>query len=385
MYKYFLRERLRNRNFIFWCLAFPLALMLCFHFVFGNLSTSTEVTTLNMAVIYEGTDSMYNRSFETMVDGLTEEGSNGEEALFKLNDYSKAEEVKEALINNDLDLAFKVYDDKVEVLISKDYSDMDIAVGKAVADTFMNNYDMMATAFEENPQKAMELISNLGENLDFTAAKKSEFAEETPNPYIWYYYSSFVMGICFNAMNGVDMVANLKADAGYHAVRVSVSPQRKLRLIISAYCAYLTIALGINVIQLLIMKFALNVPLGGSILKLVAFVLACNLFALAFGVVCGSIMKGTIDARGNKITAIIMTSVFLSGEMVAQLPGMLERSVPIINDINPATVMNMALFRLAYSTGDFDFYINMIKIVLMAVLFITISVLILRREKYASL
>ena len=79
-----------------------------------------------------------------------------------------------------------------------------------------------------------------------------------------------------------------------------------------------------------------------------------------------------------------MVSVFLSGEMVMQLPGIIEKYCPIVNDINPATVMNMAFYRMALYNDPFDFYMNMGKLVVAAVVFLTIGVLVLRREKYAS-
>lgn len=384
MFNYFLKLRLRNKAFVFWCLVFPLALMTCFKIAFGNLTTNQDIDTKEVAVIYENESSMYANGFSELINNLTEEGANGDDALFHLNPFSTEDEVRDALINGDLDLAFKVYDDKVETLLPKAYTDTACAVGKAVANSYMNNYDMIATAFETNPMQAQALLNNIGEDLDFVNAKESDFVDESPNPYIWYFYSSLVMGIFFNANNGTEIISEIKADASAEGVRVSVSSKEKYKLIAASYGACLLVAVIINIIQLLIMKYIFEVPMGGSILKLACFIISTNLFAIAFGIVCACLFKGSKDSRANKTTSIIMASVFLSGEMIAQLPGMLEKSAPIINDINPATVMNMALFRLAYSTGDFDFYINMIKIVIMAIICLVASVIILRREKYAS-
>ena len=46
--------------------------------------------------------------------------------------------------------------------------------------------------------------------------------------------------------------------------------------------------------------------------------------------------------------------------------------------------MNMAFYRMALYNDPFDFYMNMGKLVIAAVVFLTIGVLVLRREKYAS-
>ncbi len=384
MFSYFLKLRLRNKAFVFWCLVFPLALMTCFKVAFGNLTTDQKIDTKEIAVIYEDDSSMYANGFSELMDNLSEEGSNGDEILFHVNDYDSEDEVRDALIEGNLDLAFKVYDDEVELLLPKAYTDTACAVGKAVADSYMNNYEMISTAFETDPVKAQELLDNIGEDLDFVSPKESDFVDESPNPYIWYFYSSLVMGIFFNANNGTEIISEIKADVSTEGLRVSISPKQKSKLIFASYSSCLTVAVVINIIQLLIMKYVFEVPMGGSILKLACFILATNVFAIAFGIVCACLFKGSKDSRSNKTTSIIMASVFLSGEMVAQLPGILETACPIINDINPATVMNMALFRLAYSTSDFDFYINMIKIVVMAIICLVISVIILRREKYAS-
>ena len=79
-----------------------------------------------------------------------------------------------------------------------------------------------------------------------------------------------------------------------------------------------------------------------------------------------------------------MTSVFLSGEMVGVLPGLFEQYCPIINDINPATVMNMTFYNLTVGNSVSGFYLNITKIIAVAALLLVVGALVLRREKYAS-
>ena len=384
MFIYLLKERLRNRMFIFWSLLFPLALMTCFKVAFGNLTEDMDIDTKNVAVIHSGDNKVYSDNFDCLIDDLTKDGTNKDKALFVKHDYENEEEVMKALSDGELDIAYKVYDDKIETLLPAVHSETSIAVGKAVADEYMNNSRIIQSAYEINSDRAMELIDDIGKDIDYVEPKKSDFIDDSPNPYIWYFYSTLIMGILFNSMNGIDMVSNLKADAGYHAMRVSVSPMKKSKLILTSYAVYLTITMTLNLIQLVVMNKIFDVPLGNSYLKLFLFILSCNIFALALGTSMGCLLKGPVKTRGNKTTAIIMISSFLSGEMIEALPGAIEMNIPIINDINPATVMNMAFFRLAYSTENFDFYINLIKIVVMAAICLTISIMSLRREKYAS-
>ncbi len=133
------------------------------------------------------------------------------------------------------------------------------------------------------------------------------------------------------------------------------------------------------------MRTIFNVDMGSDPLKLILFTIAANIFSISFGIVCGLIFKGTLENRANKTTAVLMLSVFLSGEMINTLPGTIEKVCPIINDINPATVMNLAFYRMALFDQPLDFYTNMAKIVGASIVFIIIGTIILRREKYASL
>jgi ABC-2 type transport system permease protein len=108
------------------------------------------------------------------------------------------------------------------------------------------------------------------------------------------------------------------------------------------------------------------------------------MFSISFGVICGLCFKGDVHQRGNKATSLIMISVFLSGEMISQLPGLFEKYFPIFNKINPATVLNMALFKLTIGNSAEGFFTNIAEIIGLTVVFLAIGIAVLRREKYAS-
>ena len=97
MFKYFLKERLRNRLFIFWSMIFPLALMTCFKVAFGNLSTDMDIDTKNIAVIHAGENKDYSDNFDYLIDELTKEGTNKDKALFIKKEYENEDEVMSAL------------------------------------------------------------------------------------------------------------------------------------------------------------------------------------------------------------------------------------------------------------------------------------------------
>ena len=95
--------------------------------------------------------------------------------------------------------------------------------------------------------------------------------------------------------------------------------------------------------------------------------------------------KGDIQSRENKTLGIVMLLVFLSGEMIVTLPGYIEKFVPIINRINPATIFNKIFYRIILCENTGDLGINLLILFIASAVMLAISILILRRETYASL
>ena len=137
--------------------------------------------------------------------------------------------------------------------------------------------------------------------------------------------------------------------------------------------------------DLLALKYIFKVPVGNRIPEIILFVLIGNLFSMSLGALFGLFTKGDENQRDGKATGLIMMSVFLSGEMIVVLPGFLEKYCPIVNRLNPATIMNFAFFRLVNYSSLEGFWMNLIKIAGATVVFLTIAILKLRREKYAAL
>ena len=152
----------------------------------------------------------------------------------------------------------------------------------------------------------------------------------------------------------------------------------------TAFAARVIPGLVIVAIQLMVMKYVFGIYLGNDYLKLALFVVSAVMFSISFGVICGLCFKGNVTQRGNKATSLIMISVFLSGEMISQLPGLFEKYFPIFNKINPATVLNMALFKLTIGNSAEGFFMNIAEIIGLTVVFLAIGIAVLRREKYAS-
>lgn len=382
MFKYYLCKNLRNVMFLFWSLIFPLALMTCMYLAFGNVYDMINSIDPIPTVLVAEDDSEFSQGFRDVL--LTMSDEDAEDRYFILNEVESREEAQKSTNDGDSEIMFVVSDGNIEVYLPNDHSQTAGVVSQAVANSYKNKYTVIMDALERDPQAALKILEGTEEMEGYTKAREDVFSGD-PNVYSWYFYSSLVMGICFNATGGAQIVSDLKADVTAVAARFSASPEKKSRMLLYSFLARLLPALCINLIQLFVMKNVFHISLGSDPVKLILFLVASNIFALSFGIVTGLMFKGTLENRANKITAIIMTSVFLSGEMINTLPGAIEKYCPIINDINPATVMNLAFYRMSIYSDNFDFYLNMAKIIGFGIIFLVIGTIILRREKYATL
>ena len=381
MFKYSILRIFRSWGGLFWMFIFPLALMTAMHFAFGSIyDYQNSIDPMKTILITEG-EGVYQQGFEDLIVSLSEEGS--EDQLFILEEDISLEDAKAKLAEEEAEIIFVVTDGDIEVYLQENHSVTSAAVAGSIADTYKQRYMLIADAYEKDPAYAMELINEAAENVTYTVSEKDAFGAE-PNPYNWYFLSTLVMGILFMAMMGINMVGDLRADVSASAMRYSVSPARKGQMVVTAFAARLIPGIAIATIQLVIMKNVFGIYLGNDYLKLALFVVSAVMFSISFGVICGLCFKGNVTQRGNKATSLIMISVFLSGEMIAQLPGIFERYCPVFNKINPATVLNMALFKLTIGNSASGFYMNIAEIIGLTVIFLMIGVAVLRREKYAS-
>ena len=381
MFKYSIIKMFRSIGGLCWMFIFPLVLMTAMHFAFDSIySYQNSIDPMRTILITEG-QGVYQEGFEDLIESLSEEGS--EDQLFILEEADSLEDAKAKLAGEEAEIIFVVSDGDVEVYLQENHSITSAAVAGSIADTYKQRYQLIADAWEQAPAFAMELVNNAAENVTYTVSKEDAFGAE-PNPYNWYFLSTLVMGILFMAMMGINMVGDLRADVSAVAMRYSVSPARKGQMVVTAFAARVIPGLVIVAIQLMVMKYVFGIYLGNDYLKLALFAVAAVMFSISFGVICGLCFKGDVHQRGNKATSLIMISVFLSGEMISQLPGLFEKYFPIFNKINPATVLNMALFKLTIGNSAEGFFMNIAEIIGLTVVFLAIGVAVLRREKYAS-
>ena len=395
MFTYYLRKTLRDKAYIFWSLAFPLLLMICFNVTFmGPARGEVDFEPVKSSIIVEN-EGAFSEEFVNVMTGLadaeTVKTSNMgyNHAIVELIETSSSEEAEKKILGKELEVLYLVdgENETIEVKVGDGANMTTLMVARSVEESFRRNYTIMKDAVMTAPDKVEAVMASISESVSVMKAKTTYLGDDgsSANVYMWYFYSTIVMGMFFNVTTGIRAVFDIQGDLSAAGMRTSVSPTKKSKILLSAFLARYVLACAVTFFHLFAMNKFFAIPVGNRLFEIIIFVLIGNLFAMSLGCCFGLFAKGDENSRDSKATAVVMLSVFLSGEMIVQLPGLLEKNAPIINQINPATIMNFAFYRLVNYPTLNGFWMNLIKISVATIVFLTVSILKLRREKYAAL
>ncbi|MBP5492691.1 MAG: ABC transporter permease [Clostridiales bacterium] len=395
MFTYYLRKALRDKGFIFWSLAFPLILMLCFTTTFKSASQGEiDFQPVNTALIIKS-EGVYAEEFETLINNLADPEYVKESALgynheiMTLIPVDSVEDGEQKILDNKIEILFIVdgENEKIDVKVDDDPAMTTLMVARSVVESYRKNYALVKDAAMTAPDKLPQVMETMTESVSFMKAKTALLDKDgaSANVYNWYFFSTIVMGMFFNATSGVNTVFDIQGNLSGYAMRTSVSPKKKWKILLSAFMARYSVACAITYFHLFALNKIFGIALNGRVFELIIFVLLGNLFSMSLGSIIGLFTKGEQNQREGKATGVIMLSVFFSGEMIMVIPGLFEKYCPILNRINPATIMNFAFYRLVHYPTLTGFWMNMIKIAVATVVFLTIAILKLRREKYAAI
>ena len=175
------------------------------------------------------------------------------------------------------------------------------------------------------------------------------------------------------------------ANMSSNGKRVSVSPTPKRKLIISsAVSAYITQLLGIAILFAYTI-FVLKVDYGNNLAHVCLLAAVGCLAGLSLGIAIATLLKTNENVKTGITISITMLGCFLSGMMGITMKYIIDKNVPIINKLNPASMITDGLYSLYYYDTLDRFYFNVASLLIFAFLMIGISICSLRRQKYDSI
>ncbi len=388
-FKYTLKTLLKNRMLVFWTFAFPILLGLFFNMAFSSIEESETFDPLDIAVVND--DNF--KSNEAFQGALKELSSNdNENKIFNIK-YVNLDKAKK-LLSKDKIVGYLVFnDEKPEIVVTTNGSYETIL--KNVIDEISQTIFITSTVMEDEITKQ---IIKENHQIDYQALsnqvkQKIESAnsniEDTSSNHLSYvlieFYTLIAMTCLYGGVVSMEAMNQSLPNMDSKGKRISVSPTNKFTIVLSSLLAsYIVQLIGVFLLFAFLL-FVLKIDFGSHILLCILLSIIGSLAGLSIGLFVSTVLKTNENTKVGIIISISMVYSFLSGMMGITMKYIIDKNVPLLNQINPANMITDGFYSLYYY-NTLDRYIgNIISLVIFSVILLTISGLVLRRQKYDSI
>lgn len=364
-YMYRVKRLLRNKTLFFWTILFPLGLATLFKFAFSAITEKTwGFDTIPVAVTMKDGVALE----EPLAEFLTEMENDGE-AFFSVTETDKAN--AEALLAEKKVTAVIVFGEETEVLFYE--NGLNATVVKTVVDSYLQSRDIFVeAAMAGKLAEVTEQFVNETETLMIR-----EFEGASKDPMIQYFQALIAMASLYGAMYGLLNTSEMNQTQTVVAARRLAAPMKKIPTVLADVAAACTIQYLQFLLILAYYLLVLKVDFGAVNGWLFVAGALYSLFGVLIGYFFGCVLQKEKGIEDSIMTGCIMFSCFLGGLMVGNMRMILETSAPIVNRINPATLIAESMHALCV-IGDMKWFARcMISIALWCILLIVVSVIAL--------
>lgn len=388
-FKYAFKTLFKNRMLIFWTFAFPIILGTLFNKAFSNIENSEKLDIINIAII-NNDDFENNEAFKTSFEELSDE--NNEDRLFNTQ-YTTEEKAKELLDNGEIVGYMKLKEDKPILTFST--SGINETIFKYVTEEIEQTSDIIKNLSETETQKQIT-SGNYNINYEEIYNKVIELAKEDKvklknisNSNLSYtmieFYTLIAMTCLYGGMLSMVSINQTLANMSNKGKRIAVSPTKKGTIILSSLLAsYIAQLIGLAILFVYTL-FVLKVDYGDNTSLIILLAMIGSFAGLTLGTFVGTLFKTNENAKTGILIALTMFWCYLSGMMGITMKYVVDKNVPIINKINPASMITDGLYSLYYYDTFDRYWFNIISLLIFAFVLMLISFFSLRRQKYDSI
>ena len=326
-YVYRLKRLLRMRQLFFWSILFPLLLGTVFKVAFSD-ATNKEwgFVTIPVAVVAEE-GAASEEAFVTFL----REMKNGDTPFFAVTEGDR--ETAETLLADGEVSAVIVTGEETKVLLRE--NGLNSTIVKTVVDGYLQSKDMFVeAAMKGKLPEVMEAFS-----AEVTTLSAKEFEGATKDPFVQYFYALIAMASLYGAMYGLMNTNELNQKLSLVSARRLAAPMRTVPTVLGDVAAAFTIQylqfLIILAYSILILKVDFGSVSGWLFLGGAFY----SLLGVLNGYFIGTVVQKSDSLQNSIMMGTTMFSCFLAGLMIGNIRTAIELTVPIVNRINPATLI----------------------------------------------
>lgn len=372
--KYRFLSFLREKVVMFWGFAFPIILCTLFYVSFGNIdNTLKEIDT---AVVVKS-EAQEAKAFQSFLEAMADE-----EELIK-PEIMKENEAKEKLRDGKV---FGIYYVDTEPELTVAGNGIEESVLQELLAAYQSKIDMIETVAAEKPEKLADLVGQISEEGSYREyAKEASLGGKTTDGMIQYFFSLIGMTCMFGCFLGFSSVMDLQPNISALGARRCSGATSKFKLLTIDFVLICLINFAETVVLIGYMSGVLKLDLGNEWGKLFLVSFLGCLIGVALGMLVGSVGRWKEGTKVGIMLCVSLGSSFLSGLMIGGIKGLIEQHCPIINRINPASLISDAIYSIAIYQDPQRYTRNVITMAVLAGIFLLTSFLMVRRVRYDSI
>ncbi len=386
---YSFKTLFRNKMLIFWTFAFPIILGTFFNMAFSNIEDSEKLEIIPIAIV-DNEDFKDNEIVKEAFKTLSDEEN--EDRLFDTK-YTTEEEAKQLLQNDEI-IGYMIWEeDKPKVVVTT--SGINETIFKYVTEEITQTSEMVTNRLESEIQKEImagnqkidyeKMYQNILEITQNQEANIENIASENLSYTMIEFYTLIAMACLYGGILGMVSINQNLPNMSSNGKRVSVAPIAKGKIILSSVLAsYITQLIGLALLFAYTI-FVLKVDYGTNLPLIILLGMVGSLAGLSMGLAVGAVFKANDNVKTGILISITMVGCFLSGMMGITMKYIIDKNIPIINKINPASMITDGFYSLYYYDTLDRYFFNVASLFIFAVIVIIISYLCLRRQKYDSI
>lgn len=379
IYRKYLLRHIRDKEMVIWTVLFPIVLATLFSLAFSSLDQGEQISSIPVAVVEKGvsTEGAY---LKEMLQALSE----GEEGMLKVR-YEEQKEAEALLEADEVEGLILMEDGEVSLVVKN--KGLSQTILKNILDRYQQIRFMVQELMEQNPrlleEKGSELFLELGEVKGYT--EELRLTSQKPQEKLIYFYALLGMTCLYGGFYGLWTVVLLQGNLSVQGARTSVSPVKRSTFFSAAFLASFTVQMAGILVFLAYLAFVLHIDFGSKLHLVILLCFVGSVVGVAFGAVLAIPSRFRMNIKVGVLVCVSLVCSALSGLMYGGLKYQVEQHAPILAKINPASRIADGFYCLYYYDSTLPYWKNVGALCLMAVLFLGICVVCMRRKQYENI
>ncbi|EPH06010.1 hypothetical protein HMPREF1531_00658 [Propionibacterium sp. oral taxon 192 str. F0372] len=368
----------RGKTMLIWALGLPMALSVIFVTQFGNFTTAFQPRPMPLGLVADQT-STSAPELDRLVEELGDENSDIHYATFTV--HSSAQEAEEAALRGDTDGYLRVNDGTPDLhLTPKGNTSATSLVLRAVLDSYVQTVAEQQAIMSSSADPGAAIVLQTRQ----TFTQRLQVTPTPPDPAIRNYFAllAFASGMgMLIAISGIQAVMGTVSALGARSTMAGVP---RWRVLLGTLAASWVAILACMLITYAFLVLVGHINFGPRSLLCLVVIGLSSLMSCTAGTLIGT-TRGPAVTMASAISCLLSLFSGLYGPASQSLADNVERTAPLLSHVNPLWQTTNAYNALVHHSSLSSFIYSCGVLALMAVLFLAVAAIRMRRMGHAHL